>query len=250
MILLSRSTAFRTFSRSMSILKLKMRNQVKLRTIWVSALAVGAALAPAQLRLSNEERAKLFQGSAKVSFREGWMLVESNALPNHATGSFPNASNPNSIREQHIWFWIPLNPKKADKPTPTPFGPIGVAINGIPFYNQYNAQGGDAVRLETFDSCCGHPDPSGLYHYHQYPTCIKSPFKDPAGEHSPLIGFMLDGYAICGPNGNGGKPPADLDDCNGHWDKERGYHYHVTKAYPYLIGAYRGMVLPGSFGRT
>lgn len=220
------------------------------RILSILVVVCAAAVTTAQLQMTNEARAKLFQGNAKVSFKNGYMLVESNAIPNHATGKFPNASNPNAIREQHIWFWIPLKPKKADKPSPTPFGPIGVAINGIPFYNQYNGQGQDAVRLEVFDSCCGHPDPSGLYHYHQYPTCIKSPFRDPAGEHSPLIGFMLDGYAVYGPNGEDGKPPTDLDECNGHTDQVRGYHYHVTKAYPYLIGAYRGVVVPGSFGRS
>lgn len=195
-----------------------------------------------QPEMSQEKLKSLFQGNAKVSFQGDFMIVESNGIPNHKTGTFPNADNPNSIREQQLRFLIPLHPKRADKVTPTPFGPIGVAINGIPFYNQYNGQGQDAVRLEVFDSCCGHPDQRGMYHYHKYPTCIKSPFKDPAGEHSPLIGFMADGYAVYGPNGQKGKAPTDLDECNGHWDKVRGYHYHVTAAYPYIVGGYRGVV--------
>jgi hypothetical protein len=169
------------------------------------------------------------------------MVVESNGLPNHPTANYPNEDNPNSIREQQLKFWIPLHPRPAETSSSTPFGPIGVAINGIPFFNQYNAEGEDAVRLETFDSCCGHPNQDGMYHYHKYPTCIKSPFSDPVGKHSPLIGFMLDGYAIYGPNGEDGTPPKDLDKSNGHYDPVRGYHYHVTKRYPYLIGSYHGV---------
>jgi hypothetical protein len=121
-------------------------------------------------------------------------------------------------------------------------GPIGVAINGIPFYNPYNREGQDAAKNEVFDECCGHPDPLGRYHYHIYPKCIHTSFKDPPGEHSPLIGYAFDGYAIYGPNGEDGKPPTDLDECNGHKDSERGYHYHVTSGYPYILGGYHGVV--------
>ena len=214
----------------------------------LTALAA-IALCQSQPAFTQEDLKKMFVGNARVSFEGDTMIVESNGIPNHKTGAFPNASNPNSIREQKLKFYIPMKPQHAKNVTGTPFGPIGVAINGIPFYNQYNGQGEDAVRLEVFDSCCGHPDQRGLYHYHQYPTCVKSPFKDIAGQHSPLIGFMMDGYAIYGPNGDNGKPPMDLDESNGHWDAKRGYHYHVTKAYPYLIGAYRGTPDPRNFRR-
>lgn len=193
-------------------------------------------------QMSQADLKKLFTGNAKISFSGDAMIVESNGIPDHPTGTFPNASNPNSIRVQQLKFYIPLKPTKSEVPSRTPFGPIGVATNGVAFYNQYNAEGGDAVRLEVFDSCCGHPDQRGLYHYHQYPSCLKSPFHDPAGKHSPLIGFMFDGYAIYGPNGEDGQPPKNLDACNGHWDATRGYHYHCTKGFPYLVGSYRGVV--------
>jgi YHYH protein len=197
---------------------------------------------PVATQFSPETLRKLFNDNVRLTFTDDFVIVESDGIPNHKTANYPNADNPNRILKQNYHFRIPLHPRFADKPTRTPFGPIGVAVNGIPFYNQYNAEGGDAVRLEVFDSCCGHPDPMGRYHYHKYPVCVKSPFKDEPGKHSPLIGFMFDGLAVYGPNGDDGKPPNDLDDCNGHADIERGYHYHVTAAYPYLIGAYRGVV--------
>jgi hypothetical protein len=188
-----------------------------------------------------------FTSNVKVTFTDKYMIVKSDGIPNHPHGPFPNKDNPNSIKKQDYTFYIPLEPREATKPTKTPFGPIGVAINGIPFYNQYNAEGGDAVKLEVFDSCCGHPDPAGRYHYHKYPVCVKSPFKDPAGEHSPLIGYAFDGYAIYGLNGEDGKPPSDLDQCNGHSDSVRGYHYHVTAGYPYILGGYHGVVETKNF---
>jgi hypothetical protein len=191
-----------------------------------------------------------FSSNVKVTFTETSMIVESDGIPNHPTGPFPNPTNPNHIQKQQYKFVIPRNPKIAEKPTALPFGPIGVAVNGIPFYNPYNAEGKDAVmgpNAEIFDSCCGHPDQRGRYHYHKYPVCVKTPFSDPVGEHSPLIGYAFDGFAIYGPNGENGKPPTDLDDCNGHTDVIRGYHYHVTANFPYILGAYKGVVDENQF---
>lgn len=183
-----------------------------------------------------------FTKNVKVTYTTDKMIVESDGIPNHKTAKYPNENNPNRIEKQKYRFQIPLHPKVADKPTPTPFGPIGVALNGIPFYNQYNREGEDAVQLEVFDSCCGHPDPGGRYHYHKFPVCVKSPFKDTPGKHSPLVGYAFDGHGIYGPRSENGKPPTDLDECNGHSDSERGYHYHATAEYPYIIGAYHGVV--------
>jgi hypothetical protein len=173
------------------------------------------------------------------------MIVRSDGIPTHKTGKFPNRRNPNRIQEQSYVFKIPLEPQIASEPTPLPMGPIGVAINGVPFYNPYNREGNDAVEgpfAEVFDSCCGHPDELGRYHYHKYPICVKSPFKDEHGEHSPMLGYAFDGFAIYGPQDVDGEPPDDLDECNGHTDEDRGYHYHVTAKSPYILGAYRGEI--------
>ena len=205
-------------------------------------LGLGWADPPAS---ANSKPEHPFDKNVKVTISGDTFIVESNGIPTHPTGTFPNSTNPNRIRDQNYRFVIPLTPKKATVTTRTPFGPIGVAINGIPFYNPYNAEGRDAVfgpNAEIFDSCCGHPDPMGRYHYHKYPVCVKSPFKNDKDGHSPLLGLMFDGYALYGPNGPDGKPAVNLDDCNGHEDAERGYHYHVTTKFPYLIGAYRGVV--------
>jgi hypothetical protein len=195
--------------------------------------------------LSSSQKLATFSGNVRASLSMRTLEVHSNGIPNHQTANYPNEHNPNSILEQDYHFHIPLKPQIAEKITPLPFGPIGVAANGIPFYNPYNAEGRDAVfgpNAEVFDSCCGHPDPRGRYHYHQYPICLNSPFRDPLGKHSPLIGWAFDGFAIYGPNGEDGQSAKDLDECNGHIDKVRGYHYHVTKKFPYVLGAYRGVV--------
>ncbi|MCX5658894.1 MAG: YHYH protein [Planctomycetota bacterium] len=197
-----------------------------------------AAAAPAPLHP--------FRKNVKVEVTDKYFVVHADGIPDHTTGDFPNATNPNRIVKQSYVFKVPRHPVKAEKVTKLPMGPIGVAVNGVPFYNPYNAEGRDAAKNEVFDSCCGHPDPMGRYHYHIYPRCIHTSFTDAPKEHSPLIGYAFDGYAIFGPNGEGGTPPADLDECNGHTDATRGYHYHVTNKFPYILGGYRGEVERGN----
>lgn len=205
------------------------------------AMAAVAASAPAATHPASG-LAAYFRKNVTVEVTPQFLVIHSDGIPDHSTGEFPNPRNPNRILKQNYTFKIPLKAVPADHVTKLPMGPIGVAINGVPFYNPYNAEGADAAKNEVFDECCGHPDPQGRYHYHIYPKCIHTSFVDKPGEHSPLIGFAFDGYAIYGPNGDGGKPPTDLDECNGHSDPVRGYHYHVTDKFPYILGGYHGVV--------
>jgi len=44
--------------------------------------------------------------------------------------------NPNSIGEQNITFTMTLNPAESKNKSTTPMGPIGLARNGVVFFNQ------------------------------------------------------------------------------------------------------------------
>src|SRR5205085_854391 len=98
-----------------------------------------------------------------------------NALPNHTTGTFPISSaddayqydrNPNRIAAQTLSYTLPANPTVAATPSCVPGGVIGVLLTGSPFFNALDAGGKDAVAHEIQDHCGGHPQMSGLYHYH------------------------------------------------------------------------------------
>jgi hypothetical protein len=105
---------------------------------------------------------------------------------------------------------------------------------------------------ELQDRCHGHPERTGLYHYHDLTPCLSL-----AGSgHSALAGYAFDGFGIYGPGGLDGRAlsNAELDECHGHthevdWEGRRGnvYHYHATLEYPYTLGCYRGAsaVRPG-----
>lgn len=192
----------------------------------------------------------------KLSHDKQFLIMQSQGYPNHPTAIFPNSGNPNSIRVQNFTFRLPLEPKLADKITRLPMGPIGTALNGVVFFNPFEMGGMNAVEGYSevwLDSCCGHPQQTGVYHYHKYPSCVKSPFADDGKQHSPVIGFAFDGFPLYGPYEEVGVMAKDLkaeralDVCNGHKDAERGYHYHVTPGrFPYILGGYAGVVEPSN----
>ena len=186
-----------------------------------------------------------------LSHTETHLVIDSQGYPNHPTAIFPNSGNPNRIEIQKFRFQLPLEPKLNDQITRLPMGPIGTAVNGVVYFNPFEQGGMNAVEGYSevwLDSCCGHPQQAGVYHYHKYPVCVKSPFKDNGKQHSPVIGFAFDGFPIYGPYESDGLMAKDatseltLDSCNGHTDSVRGYHYHVTPGrFPYIIGGYAGV---------
>ena len=211
----------------------------------------------------GDQYVDLFSYHAKDSNKDGidnlrlshdadFLIIKSQGYPNHPTAMFPNSGNPNSIRVQDFTFRLPLVPKLADQITRLPMGPIGTALNGVVFFNPVEMEGMNAVEGYSevwLDACCGHPQQTGVYHYHKYPTCVKSPFKDDGKQHSPVVGFAFDGFPLYGPYEEPGAMAKDLkgkqalDVCNGHSDPIRGYHYHVTPGqFPYIIGGYQGVV--------
>src|SRR5262249_57815713 len=51
----------------------------------------------------------------EIDERQGVRFIRADGLPNHATGAFPNRSNPNRISAQAYYFRVPLRPAKAGR---------------------------------------------------------------------------------------------------------------------------------------
>lgn len=183
------------------------------------------------------------------------LKLSGNGLPtNHTTGTFPVQPsddaysvdrNPNSISAQGVALKLAASPKR-EKRASCVTGEVGIARNGVAIFSAVDAAGRDAVAHEVQDSCSGHPQESGVYHYHGLPSCIPT---GTGSKHSKLIGWALDGFPIYGPLGRKGEymRTSDLDACHGHTHKVRYlggtrklYHYHATAEYPYTVGCFRG----------
>ena len=180
--------------------------------------------------------------------------VTGNDLPRHATGTYPVSPqddayqydrNPNRIAAQTVTWSLPAVPVEAATASCVGLGPVGVMLTGAYVFNGLDALGRDAVAHEIQDSCQGHPERNGSYHYHSLSLCAE----DPGEGHSAVVGYALDGFGIFGRRGEDGRElaSADLEACHGHsheidWDGQRRvmFHYHATLDYPYTVGCYRG----------
>lgn len=181
------------------------------------------------------------------------VVLQSSAVPDHNSpyffmndpryeaynGSNPNyQQNPNHIATQTIEFHIPLNPAAATNHQATPLGPIGVTLNGVPFFNQYAGPNQPLTNeINSFDQYNGHPQQTGVYHYHVEPLSLTAQYGEDA-----LLGFLLDGFPVYGPM-ESGQPVtnANLDTYHGHSHATAEYpsgiyHYHITAAAPYING--------------
>ena len=178
--------------------------------------------------------------------------ITGNGLPDHVTGEYPISQdddaydfdrNPNSISSQDFQFTLPRSPDIAAAASCVSMGAIGVMLTGSVFFNALDATGRDAVAYEIQDSCGGHPEMAGTYHYHGLTSCIADARN---GGHSTPLGYAFDGFGLYGYYGEDGTivTNADLGECHGHAHVLDGepdvFHYHATWEYPYTIGCSRG----------
>ncbi|MCB9779274.1 MAG: YHYH protein [Alphaproteobacteria bacterium] len=174
----------------------------------------------------------------------GLFTVYSSGVPLYDS----NQTTPNGIADQGWQVTWSLTATCADgvEDVTSSRGEIGMTVNGIPFYGPEDGQGRDAIVYEgpTLDDCNGHSDNRCSYHHHNEPVCVfgtSTDIMDRAGDdgHPPVVAFAADGFPVHGvdPDDPDG---AELDDCNGHQDADRGYHYHMTDDYPYTIGCLAG----------
>ncbi len=201
----------------------------------------------------------------EIKYQNNTMVITGNGVPSHPTGKFPVERtskafqydrNPNSIQAYTVQYRIPIQPEIAEQPSCLPMGAMGIALTGAVFFNPLDAYFRDAVANEIFDQCEGHPQRSGVYHYHHLSPCLE---QGEPNRHSPLIGYALDGFAIYGPRGENGHylSNADLDECHGHYGKANPqnkasvttYHYHANNEFPYILGCFKGKVEQTSMPR-
>ena len=178
-------------------------------------------------------------------------ILSGNDLPlTHSTGQFPVSPsdpafsydrNPNSIARQGLRDILPLHPIYSTQPY-CMGGEVGVMLTGVALFNGFDAGMRDAAAHELQDSCNGHPQRSGEYHYHSLSACIRN------ASEKTIIGYALDGFPITGPMMGPGKylTTADLDVCHGivsEIEEDGGrkvtYHYVMTQDFPYSVSCFR-----------
>ena len=218
--------------------------------------ACGDGTADAKTKDLDLTQLKVANDNVRTTGARRARKITGNGLPtNHTTGTYPIAQdddvyqydrNPNTIRAQSLSYRLPASPRKASSPQCITGGAVGVLDSGVALYHAVDATGRDAAANEVQDSCDGHPQISGVYHYHALPRCLET---GSSKAHSKRIGWALDGFPIYGPRGDGGEymRNSKLDACHGHTHavkvdgrRRAMYHYHATMEFPYTVGCFRG----------
>jgi YHYH protein len=177
-----------------------------------------------------DHKSPYFKGSA-------W---ESTLYVNDTRSSFKQAPG-SYVAAFSYTFKIPKSPLEASTKRTLGTATIGVALNGVPLFNQY-AAGNTMIAVGTgeyvsFDLYGGHPAPTLDYHYHIEPNFITT-----AKGSDALIGYLLDGFPVYGSKENGKTlVSSDLDAYHGHTSKTTEYpngiyHYHTTGDAPFING--------------
>ncbi|QCB47053.1 YHYH protein [Hydrogenophaga sp. PAMC20947] len=155
---------------------------------------------------------------------------------------------------------LPVSPVKAAKPTGLgTVAKVGLALDGVPIF----ADAPSVLKtghMPALDTCGGHVDPGGWYHWHATSTDINTVFEHDhvdascalAQKADALFAYAFDGYAIYGSVDSDGKVPSNLDACNGHTGPTRevpdgAYHYHASLKFPNLPTCLSGVVAKNNF---
>lgn len=176
-----------------------MKNNTKIALLACSVLAVGALTAKA-ISAANE---------VKITESNGQRCVQSNGIPDHTVGQFPNKGNPNSISTQTIQLCVTTNPTKGSNAKDLR-GTTGFALNGIiirpgtaDWYDGSSPRGHSRDRSSGWnldglgpentlgmDQNNAHVDNTGIYHYHGPSKSILN------AAQGTLIGYSADGHEL------------------------------------------------------
>jgi hypothetical protein len=140
-----------------------------------------------------------------VTVTDGLRTIEANALPNHATGRFPNAGNPNTITAQNALWKFPTVPVTTGRAR---FVRVpGVSVNGVKFEpataETVACASGETYQVEALqdvydlgmDTNNAHVQPNGEYHYHGVSQLMVESFNG-TSEDLVHVGFAADGHLI------------------------------------------------------
>ncbi len=147
------------------------------------------------------------KSEVSITLEGGQRIITANGLPDHSTGRFPNADNPNGVSAQRYRFTVPAKPVAAATPIPVVRQPFGIAVNGVLFdpgtaemwHNDrdsgwhYDALGG-AFSL-GLDANNAHVQPNGAYHYHGIPVALLQRLSGGQARLT-LVGWAADGFPI------------------------------------------------------
>ena len=176
-----------------------------------------------------------YAGIQEIDADPNWVYVRSTGLASFTMGPW-SVGFPNLPANQKTLFRIPRTPAVPAAKTATGGGAIGCFVDGVAMFNSWDAftydvaTGADASGINgywnrdayvnegpTFDPAYAHQQNTGTYHYHANPIALRYQLGDHVDynaaaktwsestnavtQHSPLLGWVADGFPVYGPYG-------------------------------------------------
>jgi len=162
-----------------------------------------------------------------VSLDSGNLYVQSHTIPNHTLDGLHYEHSGHatldgeSIEFDAVSYTIPKRDLANIPPTGNSQkqgkGPVAVAVNGIPVYNIKSEESWKGEGEWHYSTVTKNHDPDsghasvedGILHYHVFSPRVAGLTEWSTTEHSPIVGWALDGLPIYGPYGYGGAQGID-----------------------------------------
>ena len=196
----------------------------------------------------SDDKWKLYRedGTVKYTATKEGCLAAAKPDVEEAYQNFCVECLPEYFKHQETTFIIPVKPVYYTSTEKFRRNAVGVALNGVkydppaPLHAILKAH-----TLAPLDDHGGHVNPHGGYHYHAATGSTKEIAQ--SDNHAPLIGYAMDGFAIFGLEDKQGNKSESLDECGGHIDEVRGYHYHAgAPGSNQIIKGFRGATVVSS----
>lgn len=198
-------------------------------------------------------------GISTILSSSNWVYVKTTGLGSHIMGPwYGNAAHTAAFgggypKNQSAIFRFPRTPSVPSSKISTDLGAIGYFVDGVSMFDTQDGQKWtgaaesntgtgywyrDAYINEgvTFDPALAHQPGSGQYHYHANPIGLRyllgdhvdfnptnksySENSNPVTQHSPILGWVRDGFPIYGPYGYSNASGGAADHAEGYssWD--------------------------------
>ena len=176
----------------------------------------------------DDDEWKLYRedGSIRVTETKEGCLAAAKPKVEEAYHNYCVECLPEYFKDQQTTFFIPVTPQYQSRSEKLGRGGLGLAFNGVKMDPPAPTHAILAAHtIAPLDDHGGHVNPHGGYHYHAITGSTKE--IEQADEHAPQIGYALDGFGIFARLDKNGNASTGLDECGGHADEIRGYHYHA-----------------------
>ena len=185
-----------------------------------------------------------YAGVQEVASDTDWVYVRTTGLALHTMGPWLNGTFPNLPSNRKALYTIPRNPSVPAAKTLTGLGVIGYFVDGVAMFDSrdgfvWTGAGESGMGTgywnreayvnegATFDPGQAHQENTGTHHYHANPVALRYLLGDhvdfdettrkyrestgPVVRHSPILGWVRDGFPVYGPYGfseatNAGSP--------------------------------------------